>query len=409
MEFIKYKQEAIGRRLSEQRKEMGYNSDEIMIEDPDNWENDRIIPQNIVSTIENGRMYEGNRNFISNKYLSIFQEVLELTREQIIFGYETDIEVFVMEIFYQVAMNIHPELLVKTDETMLRKAFETLPHLQSRCSKDLFKTEEYFNPRLSNSTTAVQEAMRWCGLLSFVMAKKEVNGRNYYHFDNDLVKVPGMNIDELEAFDGIQTYFESLAVLWSITKLELICSFRGNVIKRSAELKMKKGTFDLPRIIDIDKLILKWIINDLVQIMKQMEAKLRGNDLLSIGYQIYDLMSPLTEFRYDFNHVIKQLSDELPLQFQEATKTLEDLRYVDKPTNINYDEIFDGVAKIRKEDIGDFSSFPIITDDKFAMRLEKNTSNIENAFKLMRFQKKYLDLRGKETIDNFFEISKIRS
>ena len=114
LDFMKYQYEEIGTRIKEYRISQGLGQDdfsEIITNKIDYKEKEVSIQANVMSSIENGKIFGKNKNFLPDKTLQILSEVLKKSKVEIIFGNETDLKSFVMKLYYQIVVNIHPVLL----------------------------------------------------------------------------------------------------------------------------------------------------------------------------------------------------------------------------------------------------------------------------------------------------------
>lgn len=307
MEFIKYKYADIGKRIKQRRKEMGLKIEEIVIEDDENWNNDRVVPHSVVSTIENGRLYGKNKNFISNKYLEIFQEVLEMSREEIIFGSDFDVEKFMEEIFFIVGFNIHPTFAddeykgVLISLTKERPVFgDYFMENKNYCDNKLIDEVTHFHEELSKSTKIIQEVARFSAYLSFSECYIKSGQKVYTGYDDGILAfLKGEALAQSEN-TTLKEYYNIISYLLCICRTELLNSFRVNVIEKSICTQRKNRGSNFPKLLEVDRFINDWIKKDFCRVIKEFEKVLRDDDIFGIGYLVSDAMLPMSEFINDF-------------------------------------------------------------------------------------------------------------
>ena len=106
LDFMKYQYEEIGTRIKEYRISQGLGQDdfsEIITNKSDYKEKEVSIQANVMSSIENGKIFGKNKNFLPDKTLQILSEVLKKSKVEIIFGNETDLKSFVMKLYYHIS------------------------------------------------------------------------------------------------------------------------------------------------------------------------------------------------------------------------------------------------------------------------------------------------------------------
>ena len=182
LDFMKYQYEEIGARIKEYRISQGLGQDdfsETITNKVDYEEKEISIQPNVMSSIENGKILGKNKNFLPDKTLQILSDVLEQSKEEIIFGEEKDLEAFVMKLYYQIVVNIHPVLLGDYFPAYLADIFpkakglsiddelelknpdvwrEQISNLRSIIDS-IFYTGKYYYYELYEATQAVQKSM----------------------------------------------------------------------------------------------------------------------------------------------------------------------------------------------------------------------------------------------------------
>lgn len=312
LDFMKYQYEEIGARIKEYRISQGLGQDdfsEIITNKVDYEEKEVSIQSNVMSSIENGKIFGKNKNFLPDKTLQILSDVLRKSKEEIIFGNEKSLKSFVMKLYYQIVVNIHPVILGDYFPSYLADIFPKsteflvddniklenpevwwgqVQTLQS-IVETIFYTGEYYYYELYEATQALQKSMLWFAPLSYVTAVDEIDGKNYYNYDRKL----------LDDWDDYQyyiptwdenaslylTYFAKAKTHWEMCSQELVSSFKNKVLRYDNKIKFA----------DLNRLILKWIKHDFIQVMQQLEKRLKSEELYSIGYHVYDLMRPVVK------------------------------------------------------------------------------------------------------------------
>ncbi|NHI77835.1 helix-turn-helix domain-containing protein [Lactococcus petauri] len=312
LDFMKYQYEEIGARIKEFRLSQGLGQDdfsETITNKVDCEEKEISIQPNVLSAIENGKIFGKNKNFLPDKTLQILSDVLKKSKEEIIFGDEKDLKIFVRKLYYQIVVNIHPVILGDLFPAYLADIF---PKLKDFLMTDEFKFKnpklwlqqatrlklqmegilhigEYYYYELYEATQALQKSMLWYAPLSYVTAVDEIDGKNYYNYDRKL----------LDEWDDYQyyfptrdeyaslylTYFAKARTHWEMCSRELISSFKSKVLRYDDKIKFS----------DLNRRILNWVKHDFIQIMQQLEKRLRSEELYSIGYHVYDLMRPVVK------------------------------------------------------------------------------------------------------------------
>lgn len=312
LDFMSYQYEEIGNRIKKFRISKGLGQDdfsEFIANKIDYEEKEVSIQPNVLSAIENGKIFGKNKNFLPDKTLKILSDVLEKSKEEIIFGDEKQLKSFVKKLYYQIVVNVHPVLLGDSFPGYLSDIFskinakgfnisdeskfvnpnawiEQVNELQIVMS-ELFHTGEYYYYELYEATQSVQKTMRWYAPLSYVQAIDEIDGKKYYNYDIDLLS----DDDDFQYYmpsrdDGASlwlTYFGIAKHQWEMSSRELVSSFRNKVLRYDDKIKFS----------DLNRLILKWVNHDFIRVMQQLEKKLQNEELYSIGYHVHNLVSPV--------------------------------------------------------------------------------------------------------------------
>lgn len=312
LDFMKYQYEEIGARIKEYRLSQGLGQDdfsEVITNKIDYEEKEVSIQANVMSSIENGKIFGKNKNFLPDKTLQILSDVLKKSKVEIIFGNETDLKDFVMKLYYQIVVNIHPVLLGDSFPAYMADIFpklegfliddnmesenpevwlEQVHTLQSIMSPILY-TGEYYYYELYEATQALQKSMLWFAPLSYVTAVNEIDGVNYYNYDRKLLDewddyhyyIPTWDEDA----SLYLTYFAKAKTHWEMCNHDLVSSFKNKILRYEDKIKFS----------DLNRLILNWIKHDFIRVLQQLEKRLRSEELYSIGYHVYDLMRPIVE------------------------------------------------------------------------------------------------------------------
>ncbi|KST79336.1 hypothetical protein E34_0842 [Lactococcus lactis subsp. lactis] len=312
LDFMKCQYEEIGARIKEYRISQGLGQDdfsETITNKVDYEEKEISIQPNVMSSIENGKIFGKNKNFLPDKTLQILSDVLEKSKEEIIFGDEKDLEAFVMKLYYQIVVNIHPVLLgdyfpgyladifPKTKGLLIDDELEVknpsvwreqISNLRS-IMDSIFYTGKYYYYELYEATQALQKSMIWYAPLSYVTAVDEIDGINYYNYDRKLLD----DWDDYQYYIPTNdenaslylTYFAKARTHWEMCSHELVSSFKNKILRYEEKIKFS----------DLNRLILNWIKHDFIRIMQQLEKRLKSEELYSIGYHVYDLMRPVVK------------------------------------------------------------------------------------------------------------------
>ena len=469
LDFMKYQYEEIGTRIKEYRISQGLGQDdfsEIITNKSDYKEKEVSIQANVMSSIENGKIFGKNKNFLPDKTLQILSEVLKKSKVEIIFGNETDLKSFVMKLYYQIVVNIHPVLLGDSfpaymadifpklegfliDDDLEEKNTTAWSQQVSRLTekmKTIGITGEYYYYELYEATQALQKSMLWFAPLSYVTSLDEIDGKKYYNYDRKL----------LDKWDDYQyyiptrdenaslylTYFAKAKTHWEMCSHDLISSFKNKILIYEDKIKFS----------DLNRLILKWVKHDFIRIMQQLEKRLRSEELYSIGYHVYDLMRPVVEpaekskiphgVRRDegiqveyFPRVweIEQLADEV---FKDTESITNDInlsnRHSEELIKQGKKEIYDEHNKkgwnreVYKEKVDKFDLYfenfnqiyykyfysdgkklvipELLGEQRFVGALIKNLALLQYAQNLTNMQAKYLDVLSREEFIRYFNV-----
>ena len=218
---------------------------------------------------------------------------MKKSKVEIIFGNETDLKSFVMKLYYQIVVNIHPVLLGDSFPAYMADIFPKLegflidddleeknPTARSQQvsrltekMKTIVITGEYYYYELYEATQALQKSMLWFAPLSYVTSLDEIDGKKYYNYDRKL----------LDKWDDYQyyiptrdenaslylTYFAKAKTHWEMCSHDLISSFKNKILIYEDKIKFS----------DLNRLILKWVKHDFIRIMQQLEKRLRSKEL----------------------------------------------------------------------------------------------------------------------------------
>lgn len=312
VDFMSYQYEEIGHRIKEFRLSQGLGQDdfsEVITNKVDYEEKEVSIQPNVLSAIENGKIFGKNKNFLPEKTLRILSNVLGKTKEEIIFGDEKQLKAFVMKLYYQIVVNVHPVLLGDTFPGYLSDIFPTIngkgfdisdelkvenPEAWMEHVNDLqlvmsemFHTGDYYYYELYEATQALQKTMQWYAPLAYVQSVDEIGGKTYYNYDKDLLGEE----DDFQYYIPTRdenaslwlTYFAIAKTQWEMSSRELVLSFRHKILKDNDKIKFS----------DLNRLILNWVNHDFIRVMQQLEKRLEAEELYSMGYHVYNLISPV--------------------------------------------------------------------------------------------------------------------
>lgn len=232
-----------------------------------------------MSTLENGETFQNNKSYLTKKVLRELSDQLGVCPRQIILGKNEDIERFVRELYYQVALNI-----------------------------DSSKDENNFAEILP-VTSSIQKAMRWSGSLSYIMVPKNFQGIEYYGFD---AKYIDNDIRKYYMYDKNpeKIYLYYLGIFWLILRKKLTSSFITTIYP---DEDMSVGTKEL------DTNILNWLSKGFINIVERTEKILRNSAFFSIGFEIFNLTSELRKIEKES----LSKNDSVSIEYQSITNYLE--------------------------------------------------------------------------------------
>lgn len=314
MEFMKYKYKQIGHRIQTLRNSKGLTQEDFSTAEDDI----PTIQANVLSAIENGEIYKGNTSFLTNGNISRLSFELNLTAAEIIFGNDEEVETLVRELFYQVVTNIRPEFVTQRFPEYLSKAITDVSNIvsgifsQRKNERKLVLTEmlqafkisnSNFSDELNPATQSIFHAMRWVAPLSSVMNAKKIDGKKYYFLDYRLLELYGIYDYYLPSHDEKSnlyfTYFAYSKLLWEAAREKLVHSFKNVVIPDKSKITFLK----------LDGLIKKWLLNSFVDDIKETENKFKNNELLQIGYEVFDLSRAIIRIISD-SELMKEINNK---------------------------------------------------------------------------------------------------
>lgn len=237
MDIMKEVYKIIGSRLKIKRVQFNVTQSDIGTFDL------TFIDKNIISSIENGKLFKTRRTFITDEELLIFQYFFRTNKGHIIFGEsDQEIEELVFKLYKYVAYNMmHPleNEYVNSDEAV------------------------------SKSGKALQEAFQFSALYSCYKL----------YFGHIFLNNKQMKVLKTATMNEIHSFYNELVLyFWEDNKNMIISSFI-EFFKDTGDFNMKNFEYLLKY---------KWMNIHLKKMFNDIEIKYRKQPLHAVGYHITD-------------------------------------------------------------------------------------------------------------------------
>lgn len=306
-------------------------------------EGKETISDNVVSTLKNGKIY--NKNYLTKGQIERLEDIFEVSRGDIFFGNNLEIEGLVKKFYYKVAYNFNIDEESSWNEYV------------------------YFDEKLDAISNYYYELTFFSARLAFLWSIIEMENPKIEK------RIPIFDLDETHR----QQYDLIVEFIWRKNKNDFIASFKERFVNNE-KLLFK----------DIEIGILSWLEYNFKSILKQFKKKeLRSNNTLNIGYQVRKI---LLIAKNEISKNIKELEEQ-----EEIPEGLYEDLY-DKWYPIKF-ETTQSYTMMQEPDVDTPAIIPFDKAlEQFEILLNIEKVYIDHAIALMRVQDNLIDIEGNDQI-----------
>lgn len=319
------------------------------------------LSPNVLSALKQGKIFQNNTTYLTKSSLETILDIFDITKEELLFGDELEIEEFVYQLYLKVAYNN-----LRIDE----KIFD-VNHFNHIAKKD-FKRYEYmkFDEKIANISMEFLEVSFFSARLAYIWTLAEMENPNRKTYS------PEFNFD----ISNIQQFDLVIDFLWEKNQERIIRSFNNDLASKK-DLQFK----------DIENRIISWLKYDFMEVFKGFkEFELKADNIYNIGYQVRNLLTHTSE---EISKKIKKLEGrkKIPEGFYNQEGYYEKMHRANSTQDYSF---------MSRPDFDTPQIKPYDTDlDEFSILLDLENIYIDHAILLMKYQDAHIRLEGNDKID----------
>lgn len=245
-----YTQNQLAIKMIDKEGELG---DYIHLKKYKNRAPDPDILRRSISSIENGKSFQKNTSFLTERLLKGYSRVFNKSKGEVLFGNDEEIEKYCKYIFLVCGYNFYN----KNNLTNLSDIGIKWPTLMVNDSK------------LSDINNTIMELMYFDS--SFVLPHMEI-----ILADNDVMNY--LKSDYRFAVDYTRVFDETIEKAWTLIKPIIINSFKDKLANPEASM------------FNLNTKIYEWLSEDVIILIDEfINIHLKKDEVFKIGYEVYNI------------------------------------------------------------------------------------------------------------------------